>query len=214
MLFNDEEITLINEAYEIFQANEFKQALDNVTNKELVLFIGPTGAGKSTLINYFFGTRYLKMGTDGFDAHAMRIEGATERAKVGQSANESETLYPTVFKVHDKSYALCDFSGFGETRGRLAAISGTGAGHILIQSATKVKNIILVIDSYSIKASRSNGLMDIFVILQNVLGKLDEQKLAAVTFAITKLPSSVDNDKFLSTYIEPKLRQLQDAELQ
>ncbi|MDR0329965.1 MAG: 50S ribosome-binding GTPase [Rickettsia sp.] len=85
--------------------------------KDIVAFVGPTKAGKSTLINCLLGNQLIckkdKDTEDTFIIKAPEILGP----KIGEGG-ESETVKPKGYQnVPSTNYAMWDFAGFSDNKG-------------------------------------------------------------------------------------------------
>lgn len=204
-MFTIEQSSLIRFIVTNLQTNQaFRHALDEAHQQELVILIGPTGAGKSTLVNYCLGTRYQRTGIAGFDAHVVYQTGTHEKATVGSNNVQSQTLTPGIYVLPSKSFRLADLSGFGETRGNQTAILSNVMSQILIQRARGIRKILLTLDVDSMISARGNHLNDAFILLKRILGSVSDQALSNVIFAFSKLPSSVSARNVIERFIQPK----------
>ncbi|MBA3536880.1 MAG: hypothetical protein H0T84_09760, partial [Tatlockia sp.] len=90
---------------------------EEVKDESLVLVMGITGDGKSTLVNCLNNTRY---GEDkvGYKKVPKRIDGAPEICKVGLNSAVSETFLPQVVKIpfEDSVITYCDLPGLDGTK--------------------------------------------------------------------------------------------------
>lgn len=119
----------------IEQAMTYFKELGEI-EKPGLLFLGPTRAGKSTLMNACLGTAYERAGH-----RVQAISGEVEYAKVGHRSN-SETMHPNV--VVGSEYALVDCPGFDETRGLAQTISHGLSFHVLAEELPAVQGMVLV----------------------------------------------------------------------
>jgi predicted GTPase len=119
--------------------------LEEIKEKDLVLFIGALGAGKSTTINMLLGQNFKKVlskykNNKGKDTlrPALIINNQNRNLKLASMGHtdQSETLYPEVFKNVDKSdIYFCDWPGFRDTRGTEARLAIFLAKLLTIQYA-------------------------------------------------------------------------------
>lgn len=166
----------------------------DATGKDIVLVIGNTGAGKSTTINYLLGCPMVakKQGARGVIAVQ---DSAQERAIIGHAIANSETLYPSLFKIRGDDYYLCDCPGFVDTRGPEYEITAAISTKVTINAARYVKSIVIVLPQTAITEEKAAGLRSIFLTLQKLLGQKNngqqetmnaEYLRKSVTFVITK----------------------------
>lgn len=107
-----------------------------------VLFLGITGEGKSTFINYLAGTEYQikKVDKRKFIAEAT----GTEIAKVGHSTT-SATYLPQSVEIKDKTYVLVDLPGFEDTRGIAEEICAAASICMLTKQLRTIHAIAFVV---------------------------------------------------------------------
>ncbi|MGD9109074.1 MAG: 50S ribosome-binding GTPase, partial [Gammaproteobacteria bacterium] len=130
--------------------------LEEIKGKDLVLFIGALGAGKSTTINMLLGQNF-KMVLSKYKNNKGKVvlrpaliinnqNGNLKLAKMGH-IDQSETLYPEAFKNVDKSdIYYCDWPGFRDTRGTEARLAIFLAKLLTIQYARSIRGAVIVID--------------------------------------------------------------------
>ncbi|ETN98286.1 hypothetical protein RFI_39224, partial [Reticulomyxa filosa] len=104
-----------------------EEAANKIKDKNVILFIGGTGAGKSTLIHFLAGSKMKKQTVDGKPhiAPVKVINKALIDVTCSPSA-ESETKYITAIPINLKELSvrskldnivLCDTPGFEDTNG-------------------------------------------------------------------------------------------------
>lgn len=107
--------------------------------KAAVLFLGMTGEGKSTLINYLYGINYTKDSVQ---------KGITPtRNEIVRTGNKtsSETIFPELVNLEKKNYAMVDLPGFGDTRGQLIKLCNSVALNLIVKQLESVQSIVLTI---------------------------------------------------------------------
>ena len=170
--------------------------------KEIVLFIGKTGAGKSTTINYLMGAKLCKKrkkDIPGFDPRAREKvvtfkDGSNRYADIGHDVAEAKTLFSKVIDQHppgNKSFYLCDTPGFDDSHikeeERICAEMGY---EVAIKSVKRVKAIVVVVPHTAITTSgRSKGFKEVVNIISKLL-KDPSVVRASIFFAFTKLQDS------------------------
>lgn len=124
-----------------------------------VLFLGLTGAGKSTLINYLCGVEYREIEKHGVPQVIPRSDRALEIARVGNSTS-SATLLPQVITLPDVPYVLVDLPGFGDTRGSAEEICAAAGIDMLTRQLGGVQALLFVVSWDALKDSRMNPYRD------------------------------------------------------
>jgi hypothetical protein len=156
----------------------FKWA-DQLNGRDIVMFLGDTGAGKSTSINYYLGHQLRKERSYGRLSVRLKDEGLNEDsyAAIGQSIGASETTFVKGYslKNHENKYwklMLCDFPGFNDTRGELHDLTTTLSIDYAIAKAHSVKCIVLTFPYEDFWSSRCRLVIALFERLQDKLPKI------------------------------------------
>lgn len=183
-----------------FDIEKIQQLLDEtlpklnlIANKDIVLVIGNTGAGKSTTINYQLRRKLTEIdncGDESLDlafAYDQKEDNTLKSAKIGHSS-ESETFTPSLYKG-DFNITYCDCPGFIENRSDEKAVITAINTRKAIKLAKSIKSIMVVIDYNSFITDKGEGIK----ILSKTLGGLlrnpsDIEK--SVSFIITKAKSN------------------------
>ena len=117
-----------------------KVAAEEIKGKDVVLLIGVTGAGKSTTIQYLYGTKMGKIRRNGIEyiGPAQEVQGPAANVTISPEA-KSETRYITAIPLNRENTGiskfdvhLCDSPGFSDTQGAEIDISNMiGVSHAL-----------------------------------------------------------------------------------
>jgi energy-coupling factor transporter ATP-binding protein EcfA2 len=142
------------------QTDQFFLAIQNSTDKtkkakdkEIVVFLGKTGVGKSTAINYLLGCKMQREKIEG-KRFGIGVVGKNEIAKIGHSSIISETLNAELYESVDGSGLIfCDTGGFMDSRGAEMDIINAITISMTLNSAVGVK-IILCIEYAELMSSR------------------------------------------------------------
>lgn len=112
------------------------------TDKEIVVFFGRTGAGKSTSINFLdprirmIATPYCEIDLD------PRNPGQNPLA-IGTDPNESKTLYPECHQMDDGSFFV-DLPGLEDTRGPEQVLINAAFIRKVLRNARAVKFVFVI----------------------------------------------------------------------
>lgn len=160
----------------------------------LIMFIGPTGVGKSTIINYLSGTEYYQ-----YRNILLPKEGHFNKLNCTEKGSLfSETLYPEILKFIDENNGLtemnfADMPGFFDysSTDNKSIIAALGVP-ILVQKVDQIKAIVIVIDYNTfdtIGGERGSHFEKISRNLFQLFEKFEENsKNFNIIFAITKPP--------------------------
>jgi hypothetical protein len=114
-----------------------KKDYDQNLRKKIILFIGLTGTGKSTLAHFLAGNPKLKSIKDHADYY---ITDGNE--KVSEETTTSKTLFPELILDPESGNVMADCPGFSDTRSVSHDIAATIFTRELLKKAEKVKIVI------------------------------------------------------------------------
>ena len=113
--------------------------------KNIVLVMGNTGSGKSTLINYLLGNKLEKKKDEEGKFRWYRVEGDTSPGpKIGHE-DDSETIHPAVYQNLKDRIFYCDLSGFEDTRDKTTQTWAHVSRDLVVKTAEQVSSIIVVL---------------------------------------------------------------------
>lgn len=102
--------TMLREGLEVVDSSLSKR------KDKIVLVLGTTGAGKSTLVNYLNKINLNSVRTAG--GYNLEVLGNESSAhSIGTNNARSETSYPLLCNIKDKDYTFADCPGFGDSNG-------------------------------------------------------------------------------------------------
>lgn len=117
------------------------------TGREVVVFIGNTGTGKSTLINQLLGLQMYKVQRGDEFEKAGLLKGRivvkppdVEVAKIGHHSSRSETFFAQIYPTEEFTFA--DAGGFFDTRGNEADIAVSTSLKLTLHNARNVKLVL------------------------------------------------------------------------
>lgn len=158
--------------------------IDSAKDKEVVLVIGSTGAGKSTFINYLAG-RKMKLDTTQMDDV---VVCDNPLAEIGHGM-KSHTDRPQLYQEPGSSLILCDCPGFFDNRGLDVEVANAIGIQSLAKNSKLVKGIILIVDRASFLSGRGQTLELTIQSTLKFLGPNLGKNLDSVMMLISKVPN-------------------------
>jgi len=135
---------------------EAQKEVRSMQDREVVLVVGNTGAGKSTFINFMAG----KQQTVGVSSSGDQIVETIDPITVEGHGNKAETTYPHVYSIGTPPLHFCDCPGFRDNRGNEVEIANAAALSQLAKTCKRIKCLVLCIEFSNAKAVRSEALDD------------------------------------------------------
>ena len=192
--------------FEEMLKNAFDEVLRTPPNKELIMLMGCTGAGKSTTLAMLLG-RKLKKEKTMFGSFAL-VNSPDESRRTPNIANSSNkrvnvnfnidscTMYPTCYKAFQDIY-YCDCPGFEDTGGKEPDICVALSIRRTIQRSGGVRALLFVIDGNLLFTNKAKNLKATAEAWSNLV-RNPKQHATATFFIITKLPVDEDTPKDFS----------------
>jgi hypothetical protein len=170
------------------------EAAHLIQKKDIILFLGETGAGKSTTIHFFAGSTMKPVKVNGLNhiTPTNVINPELKRVTTSPFAR-SETRYITSVEVNYRSVGastngsiiLCDTPGFEDTNGPEVDIAN-GIGVVrAVKECRSVKPIILF--SYKSIGDRCRGIKDLAYVIVGLIPNIKEH-IKAFSYIFTKFP--------------------------
>ncbi|WP_194847473.1 NACHT domain-containing protein [Candidatus Neptunochlamydia vexilliferae] len=189
--------------------------------KDITLFIGNTGAGKSTTINYLCGCTlelkpYDELGIDGLgDAVVVKPQnqGGTkdEIMPIGHT-KISKTFMPKIETQDKKTYMDCP--GFLDNRGAEINIANAVNIKNAIKAAKSAK-VVILINYHTLKAGRARGLSEMLQIAYNLFSNKETllKSKDSLLIGVTNTPENITLDQLRRFIIKDNstLQKLQDT---
>jgi NTE family protein len=177
-----------------------KLSVDGVTIKntdsnieDIILFVGGTGAGKSTTINYLYGVEYeFKKNISTGDVCLQATASNQDiPAKVGHGS-KSQTLYPQniITQLFDKNVIFCDSPGFEDNRDDDQSICASLGVPLAIHHAKCVRAVVVVLDhnsTYFNAGNRGKVFNELAKTLSRLI-KIPDNGDIPILFAISRPP--------------------------
>lgn len=181
--------------------NKIKGAI----NKTGVLFLGITGEGKSTFINYLTGVDYKKVR---IDKKNQLVSNSSEIAKVGNTTT-SETLLPQIVELKDQPQVLVDLPGFEDTRGTAEEICAAATINMLTRQLGSIQSILLVCSWNTLLDAR---MVNYRKAAYNIGGMISKDPKTAENVVLLVTKPYEDGIKIDLSDVKTRLKELSDNE--
>ena len=155
--------------------------------KDLLMVIGNTGAGKSTLINFIHGCDMERVKVDHKKVVRVRHDSAVEEMmKIGHD-NRSMTFVPDL--NDDETFTYLDCPGFLDNRGPEINIANAVNIRSVVCKASTVR-VLVLINYNSLEADRGRGVRETLKILIELFGTIVALKEAcsSILLGVSKVP--------------------------
>ena len=173
--------------------------------KDVIIFIGNTGAGKSTMVNFLYGCEMQEQSAKELQLKLLEpvitVKGK-ELMPIGHT-KQSKTFMPQIENDAPNNFTYIDCPGFLDNRGPEINIANAVNIKNAIKEAKSVKVIILI--SYaSLKADRSRGLNDMLKISSSLFGNSDNLVVnkGSILIGISNIPQHLDLETLKDFLIE------------
>ena len=148
--------------------------IEKIEDKDVVIFMGNTGSGKSTAMCYLLGHPLKKNENKvGETVIQMEKEWDDSKPKIGQSLAESETLFVKGFEIMKtinskltNDILFCDCPGFGDTRGIETELSINLTIDRTVKSCKTLKALVLVVPIHAFVMDRANPIFQLILSIQ------------------------------------------------
>jgi tetratricopeptide (TPR) repeat protein len=167
----EDRISLLTQCIEYGRLQAKKAAEKNV-----LLFIGNTGAGKSTTANYLAGCKMENQMLEGSIAKVMVVVPPEQGGTIPEVMPIGHTKVSKTFMPHIETppgvdqMTYCDCPGFLDNRGAEINIANAVNIRAAIKQAASVK-VLILINYFTLLADRGRGLKDVLKICANLFGK-------------------------------------------
>lgn len=158
----------------------------NVKDKEIVILIGATGAGKSTLITYLMGADMEVFMDAQLGRRIARPKISNDSYPPLGHEPEPMTFYTEPYRAVDGTI-LCDLPGFTLKEKGLKTIAESIIKQMAINSAKSIK-VIVVISYHELMAVKGAAALECLEILGKVFNNTDDI-LGCVQWVITQQPA-------------------------
>jgi energy-coupling factor transporter ATP-binding protein EcfA2 len=117
-----------------------------IKNKDVILLLGSTGAGKSTLMHFLAGSKMRVTEISGIEHLEPDIvmSGLEDVTYSCSSRSETTGIHAITMHFEDKTYVICDTAGLGDLGGPEQDITSGIVMTRAIRSAKSVKIVLLI----------------------------------------------------------------------
>jgi energy-coupling factor transporter ATP-binding protein EcfA2 len=166
-----------------------QQEAKKVAGQSLVLLIGNTGCGKSTLVNYLAGCD-MAIKYSGLKEQIV-VKADSQQPEVTEIGHDrtSKTFLPKI--VRNDEWVYCDCPGFLDNRGAEINIANAVNIRQMVAAAGYVRVVVLV-EYDALLSQRGAGLAQTMTMVTHLLGGRDSLKSHsnAIIMSVTKLPAN------------------------
>ena len=169
-----------------------RERMSHYRDDDVLIVLGPTGAGKSTTINWLYGCKMInEYGMPFVDPQSEKMEVAP----IGKDSIKSLTVIPGFVRLEDtsaKSLVLCDAPGFLESRGPEISI-GNAVNIVNVVRQCSQCRMLLLLGSHDFRSSKGDAVKKSLEALVNLFG--GRENFDAVTSSIIVGVTQVPNPK-------------------
>ncbi|OGT49628.1 MAG: hypothetical protein A3E53_00630 [Gammaproteobacteria bacterium RIFCSPHIGHO2_12_FULL_39_24] len=165
---------------------DMKTNLTDLAGKEVIIYVGMTGVGKSTTLDYHLGCEMELAPDSGLTPrYQVSAAAATTGAAIGHTS-QSQTLFPASYEVEiengRKKIVLVDSAGLSDTRGNETSLCVSFALKE-ISKVAHVKGIVIVLEEGGFTNQRAEGLKNVFGVVSQLTSEFTSETLA---FCVTR----------------------------
>jgi GTPase SAR1 family protein len=173
--------------------------LNSSKGKDIVVFLGKTGAGKSTLINYL-SNKELQVGQYGNIVLKNPMDSSAMSIGVG---GDSETFLPKF--IQSNGLLFYDLPGFGDTRGTaLSLVNACFIKNIIENAATA--RLVFVAGQDEMTAERGKSFKELTIITRGLVpNEIIEEFSSLVITKSTPGKTHQQIINFLQTKTDPEI---------
>ncbi|CAF3535937.1 unnamed protein product [Rotaria sp. Silwood1] len=167
-----------------------------IKDKNIILFLGETGSGKSTTIHFLAGSQMKHIVVNGLNhITPINIKNSDLKKVTTSPFARSETRYITTVTVNfkhiggftDGDIILCDTPGFEDTNGPEVDIAN-GIGVVrAVKGCKSVKPVVLI--SYKSIGDRCRGVKELAHVVVGLIPGIKDN-IKAFSYIFTKFPDS------------------------
>lgn len=190
----------------LLQDPRFKQVKIDASEKELVLFLGLTGSGKSTCINYLLGAKLLKGKKSGGKSYVSlelsQTAEYTKYAEIGDHGHQSHTLHAEIYQDPIVNLGYVDTPAFFNPSNLHDAeeVYGSFGTQLAVHSAKSIKAVVVVIDWNIFNSTTATELKNLLYTLSKIF-PVSEAISGSLIFLINKASNDITLHDFHETVL-------------
>nr|XP_024219196.1 uncharacterized protein LOC112211540 [Halyomorpha halys] len=187
--------TLIKNIHKFMQNGEIH--IKYRPNEDIVLLLGNTGSGKTTLTQYISGNAHTLVSQEVEEGTGEYVIVDTQNKVSSNSTLVSQTVYPDLVEDAKKKTLYYDCPGFSDTRSAAHEIAATYFIKNVIDSTRSVK-MVFVVSHHSV--SRGADRQDLILMLQHAtdfIKKIEKYK-NSIALVVTKVENRYVGNKIVS----------------
>lgn len=163
-LHDDKKKNVVSISHTMGLLNAAFRHIHKLSGKELIIFMGNTGSGKSTSVNFLLKTR-LKNIKNAVGDSVVEVDPEQglrdDIPRIGQSIGNSETLYTQAYPLQDSPFMLTDCPGFKDTRGQKHELCTNLSIDRAIQGSGTIKSIVITVPIHSFLDEKGNAILEL-----------------------------------------------------
>lgn len=178
-----------------------------VKEEDVIVCVGATRAGKSTLINYLIDTKLKAEKVSYFQSTTIsKVDNKSVGPEIGMGS-VSKTTIPTRWTSGKlPSIAIWDAPGFDDNRGALQDMKNA---YYIYQLFQKVKSlrILLVVDINDILHDNVKPFLSVVSAVESLFGSKTRDFFPSISIIFTKVPNTLEDIPVDFKFINEKLTQ-------